>query len=104
MSYTVAGRIREIGVRMALGAQHADVLQLVLREAMLLVGVGLAIGIPVSLASSRVLHGFLFGLNSTDPLSLTAVVLLLGTVAAIAGMIPARRATKINPIVALRYE
>jgi putative ABC transport system permease protein len=104
MSYTVAGRTREIGVRMALGARRGNVLELVLRESMLLVVIGLLIGIPLALASSRVLHGFLFGLKSTDPLSLIAVILLLGMVAAVAGFIPARRAAKIDPMVALRYE
>ena len=104
MSYTVAGRTREIGVRIAIGAQRGDVLQMVLREGMLLVGVGIAAGIPLSLAGSRVLQGFLFGLKSSDPLSLVVVIVLLGSVAAIAGFIPARRATKVNPIVALRYE
>ncbi|HWC15954.1 MAG TPA: ABC transporter permease [Terriglobales bacterium] len=104
MSYTVAGRTREIGIRVALGAQPGDVLRLVINEGMLLVFVGIGIGIPVSLASSRVLHSFLFGLRGTDPLSLTLVIALLGTVALIAGIIPARRATKVDPIVALRYE
>jgi len=104
MSYTVAGRTREIGVRMALGAQQADVVHLVLGEGMLLVAVGLAIGIPVALASGPVLHSFLFGLKSTDPLSLIAVVLLLGIVAVFAGFVPARRAAKIDPMQALRYE
>ena len=104
MSYTVAGRTREIGVRMALGARRADVLQLVLRESLLLVAIGLAAGIPLALASTRVLHSFLFGLKSTDPLSLIAVIVLLGVVAAVAGFIPARRAARINPMVALRYE
>ena len=73
ISYTVAGRTREIGVRMALGARRGDVMQLVLREGMLLVAIGLAVGIPLALASTRVLHSFLFGLKSTDPLSLAAV-------------------------------
>jgi predicted permease len=104
MSYTVAGRTREIGVRMALGAARGDVLQLVLREGMLLVSVGLAIGIPLSLASGTLLHSFLFGLKATDPLSLIAVIVLLGIVAALAALIPARRASKIDPMVALRYE
>jgi ABC-type antimicrobial peptide transport system permease subunit len=104
MSYTVAGRTREIGVRMALGAARGDVMQLVLRESMLLVTTGLVIGIPLSLASSRLLHGFLFGLNATDPFSLIAVILLLGVVAALAAFIPARRAAKVDPMVALRYE
>jgi predicted permease len=104
MSYTVAGRTREIGVRMALGARRADVLRLVLRESMLLVAIGLATGIPLALAATRLLNSFLFGLTSTDPLSLTAVIVLLGMVAAVAGYIPARRAARINPMVALRYE
>ena len=104
MSYTVAGRTREIGVRMALGARRGDVLRLVLREAMLLVAAGMVIGVPLALAGGRVLHSFLFGLRSTDLLSLTAVGVLLGTVAAVAGFIPARRAAKTDPMVALRYE
>jgi predicted permease len=104
MSYTVASRTREIGVRMALGARRGDVMELVLGEGMLLVAVGLAAGIPLALAGSRVLEGFLFGLKSTDPLSLVSVVLLLGVVAALAGLIPARRAAKVDPMVALRYE
>jgi predicted permease len=104
ISYTVAGRTREIGLRMALGARRGDVMGLVLREGMVLVAIGLAVGIPLALAATRLLNSFLFGLNSSDPLSLIAVVLLLGTVAAIAGFIPARRASRINPMVALRYE
>ena len=104
ISYTVAGRTREIGVRIALGAQRSDMLQMVLREAMLLVGIGLAIGIPLSLATSGVLRSYLFGLKSTDPVSLCVVIVILGTVAAVAGFIPARRATRVNPIEALRYE
>jgi predicted permease len=104
MSYAVAGRTQEIGVRMALGAGRRDVLALILREAMLLVGVGLAVGIPLSLFSGRILRDFLFGLKSTDPLSLTVVVLLLATVGVVAGFIPARRAAQVDPMVALRYE
>jgi predicted permease len=104
MSYTVAGRTREIGVRMALGAQRLDVLRLVLREAMLLVMIGLAIGIPLSLASTRFLHSYLFGLKGTDPASLIAVVVVLGIVAASAASIPARRAASVDPMRALRYE
>lgn len=104
ISYTVANRTREIGVRMALGARRGDVMELVLREGMLLVAIGLLVGIPLALASTRLLQSFLFGLKSTDPVSLIAVVLLLGMVAAVAGFIPARRASKIDPMVALRYE
>jgi predicted permease len=104
MSYTVAGRTREIGMRMALGAQSSDVMQMVLREGMILVAIGLAVGIPLALASGRTLQSLLFGLNSTDPLSLAAVVLLLAVVGAAAGLIPARRAANVDPMVALRYE
>jgi predicted permease len=104
MSYTVAGRTREIGLRMALGARRFDVLQLILREAMWLVGFGLAIGIPLSLASSRLLSSMLYELKSTDPVSLFGVMAILAVVAALAGYIPARRATKVDPMIALRYE
>lgn len=104
MSYTVAGRTREIGVRMALGAQRGNVLWLVLGEALLLVTVGILVGIPAALAGSRLLATMLFGLTGSDPMSLTAVTLTLGLVAALASYIPARRATKVDPMVALRYE
>jgi putative ABC transport system permease protein len=104
MSYTVAGRTREIGVRMALGAQRMDVMHLVLREAMVLVVLGLAIGIPLSLASTRLLHSYVFGLKGTDPATLLIVVLVLGIVASFAAFIPARRAAGVDPNVALRYE
>jgi len=104
MSYTVAGRTREIGVRMALGAAASDVIQLLLREGMLLVTTGVVIGIPLSLAGSRLLQGFLFGLKATDPFSLITVILLLGMVAALAALVPALRAAKVDPLVALRSE
>jgi predicted permease len=104
MSYTVAGRTREIGVRMALGARRTDVVQLVLGEGLLLLAVGLAMGVPLALASSKVLQRFLFEMKSTDPLSLVTVVVLLGIVATLAGLIPARRAANIDPMIALRYE
>jgi ABC-type antimicrobial peptide transport system permease subunit len=104
MSYTVAGRTREIGVRMALGAQRVNVLWLVLREALLLVLAGVVVGIPAALLSSRLLNSMIFGLKSTDPVSMLIVTVLLGAIAAFAGFLPARRATKIDPVVALRYE
>jgi predicted permease len=104
LSYTVAGRTREIGVRVALGAQRQDVLNLIMKEAMLLVGIGIAVGIPAALGSARIIRSMLYNLNTWDPLSLAAVVLLLGVVAAFAGFVPARRATKVDPMVALRYE
>jgi ABC-type antimicrobial peptide transport system permease subunit len=104
MSYTIAGRTREIGVRMALGAQRMDVLQLIVREGMMLVLAGVIAGVPLSLATSGALRAFLFGIKSTDPLSLIVVVSLLGVVAAIAAFIPAQRATRVDPMIALRYE
>jgi len=104
MSYTVAGRTREIGVRMALGAARSDVTRLILREGMLLVTAGLGIGIPLALASSRLLESFLFGLKGTDPLSLITVILMMAAVAALAAFIPARRAAKVDPMLALRNE
>ncbi|HET7207201.1 MAG TPA: ABC transporter permease, partial [Terriglobales bacterium] len=104
MSYTVAGRTREIGVRMALGAERQQVLISVLREGMLLVALGVLIGTPLALISSRALHSFLYGLDGTDPVSMMSVVLLLAAVSAAAGFIPARRASNVDPMVALRYE
>jgi ABC-type antimicrobial peptide transport system permease subunit len=104
MSYTVAGRTREMGLRLALGAQRGDVLQLVLQEGMVLVAIGIGIGIPLSIAGSRVLDSYLFGLKGSDPGSLATVIVALSVVATVAGFIPARRATKVDPIVALRYE
>jgi ABC-type antimicrobial peptide transport system permease subunit len=104
MSYTVAGRTREFGVRVALGASRADVLRLVLLEGLALAGVGLAIGIPISLTTSRVLSSVLYELSTTDPVSLLVGIGTLAAVAMLAGYIPARRATKVDPMVALRYE
>jgi predicted permease len=104
MSYAVAGRTREIGLRMALGAQRTNVLWLVLREALLLVVAGVVVGVPAAFLSSRLLNSMIFGLKSTDPISMLVVVVVLGVIAAFAGFIPARRATKIDPMVALRYE
>lgn len=104
MSYAVAGRTREIGVRMALGAANRTVLWLVLREALWLVMAGIAVGIPLGIASSRVLRSMLFEVTGLDPVSLGASMLLLGMVAVLAAYIPARRASSIDPMVALRYE
>jgi ABC-type antimicrobial peptide transport system permease subunit len=104
MSYTIASRTRELGVRIALGAQRGDVLGMVMREALVLVAVGLLIGVPASIAASRVITSMLYGLKPHDPAAMAIVILLLGIVAAIAGFIPARRATKVDPMVALRYE
>lgn len=104
MSYTVSRRTREIGVRMALGAQRTQVLRMVLQEGLKLVLIGIVVGVPLALLSSRVFSSMLFGLSSADPLSMVLVILLLGVIASIAGLIPARRATKVDPMIALRYE
>jgi predicted permease len=104
VSYTVAQRTREIGVRMALGAGRADVLRLVLGEGLSMVGVGLALGLLLSLALTRVLGGFLYGVSASDPLTFVGVPALLGAIALAAGYLPARRAAGVDPLVALRYE
>lgn len=104
MSYTVARRTREIGIRMALGSQRAQIRTMVLRESLLLTVVGLAIGIPCALGVSRLLTHMLFGVRPDDPATLlisTATLLLVG---ATAGYYPARRATNVNPIIALKCE
>jgi macrolide transport system ATP-binding/permease protein len=104
VSYSVAQRTREIGVRMALGAKEKDVLRLVLGEGLFVIAVGLVVGLLLAAASTRVIAGFLYGIGTTDPLTFAGVPLLLGFVALVASFIPARRATKVDPIVALRYE
>lgn len=104
ISYLVAQRTHEIGVRMALGAQRSDVLRLILGHGMALAGFGIAIGVVLSLALTRLLSRFLFGVSSTDPWTFLAVSLLLAAVALLAGYIPGRRATKVDPMVALRTE
>jgi predicted permease len=104
MAYTVNGRTREIGVRMAVGAQRTQVLGMVLQEAMKLVLIGIIVGIPVALLVSRVFASRLFGLSPADPLSMLVVVVVLAAVATVAGLVPARRATKVDPMVALRHE
>jgi predicted permease len=104
MSYTVSRRTREIGVRMALGAQRIQVLRMVLEEAMKLVLIGILVGIPVTLLVTRVFNSMLFGLSSADPLAMVVAITVLGAIAMLAGLIPARRATQVDPMVALRYE
>jgi predicted permease len=104
LSYGVASRTKEIGIRMALGAQAGEVRRLVLREALILVLIGVVVGVPVIFAATRFASSLLFDLTPTDPLSLSLAALLLFAVAMVAGYLPARRATKVDPLVALRYE
>ncbi len=104
MSYSVSQRQREIGIRLALGAKGGDVLQMVLRQGTKLALIGVAIGIVAALASTRLMAKVLFGVTAHDPLTFAAVIALLIAVASLACYIPARRATLVNPIVALRYE
>jgi predicted permease len=103
-AYSVARRTSEIGLRMALGANRGDVVALVLRKALLLVALGLAIGVPVALLGGRLMASQLYGVRPYDPISLAAAVLLLSAFAALAGFIPARRAASIEPMNALRTE
>jgi putative ABC transport system permease protein len=104
VSYSVAQRQQEIGVRVALGAQRADVLRPILREGLVLTAGGLAGGLVAAFAFTRVMQALLFGVEPTDPLTLAAVSLFLGIVALVASYIPARRATRLDPVVALRSE
>jgi predicted permease len=104
MAYAVARRTREIGIRMALGAQAGNVRWLVLRETLLLVSIGIAIGLPVALAVTRLTKGMLFGLTANDPLTIALTTLVMIAIAAMAGYLPARRASQVDPMVALRQE
>jgi putative ABC transport system permease protein len=104
LSYTVSQRTHEFGVRMALGAEATDVRQMVLKAGLKWLAVGIGIGVPASIALARILQNRIWGIKSADPLTLVAVSLLLTVVGLLACYIPARRATKVDPMVALRYE
>jgi len=104
MSYGIARRTNEFGIRMALGAQRGDVLWMVLRETLGLVLVGVAAGLALALALSSLVTSMLFGLSPADPIAIGLASALMIAVALFAGWIPARRATRIDPTVALRYE
>jgi putative ABC transport system permease protein len=104
MSYAVAQRTREIGIRMALGAEPGDVVRLVLRQTAALVAIGLTCGVAMALALSSAMQKLLFDLSPTDPPTIAAVALLLGFVAILAGYVPARRATRVDPLTAVRSE
>ncbi len=104
LSYAVARRTNEIGIRMALGAERSDLLWLVLRDALRLTLIGAALGIPAALAAARLVSSQLFGIGAADPFTICLATLALLAVAVVAGYLPARRATRVDPLVALRYE
>jgi putative ABC transport system permease protein len=104
MAYSVSRRTREIGVRIAVGARSSDILTMILSHGLRTIVIGIAIGLAGSLALTRTLSSLLFGITATDPLTFAAVIALLIATALLACYIPARRATKVDPMVALRYE
>jgi len=104
LSYGVASRTTEIGIRMALGARRMDVFWMILREALWLVAIGVVLGLPLIFAVTRLAATLLFELSPTDPVSLVSAALLLLGVAMLAGYLPSRRATRVDPMIALRCE
>jgi putative ABC transport system permease protein len=104
ISYSVTLRTREVGIRMAFGAERSDVLSMVLRQGLALVGIGLAVGFAASLALTRLLTSLLFEVRPTDLATSALVALLLAGVALLASYLPARRAASVDPMIALRYE
>jgi ABC-type antimicrobial peptide transport system permease subunit len=103
-SYSVAARTRDIGIRIALGAGRKEILGMILRESAILCGVALALGLSAALALTHLLSSQLYGVTATDPLTFAAAAALLAAVAMAASFLPARRATKIDPVETLRYE
>jgi putative ABC transport system permease protein len=104
ISYAVSQRTQEIGVRVALGAQRGDVLRLIVGHGLLLGGVGIGIGLGAALGVTRFLRTMLFGVSPFDPVSFVGVSVMLAGIAVLASYIPARRAAKVDPVEALRYE
>jgi ABC-type antimicrobial peptide transport system permease subunit len=102
MAYNVALRTQEIGVRMALGAAQRDVLTMILQETLSMTGIGLLVGIAGALSSSQFVGNLIYGISARDPITLAAVCVLLALVAALAGWLPARKAIRVDPMVALR--
>jgi ABC-type antimicrobial peptide transport system permease subunit len=104
MAYSVSQRTRELGIRMALGAQASEVVQLVLRQGMAIAAVGLTIGLLAALAATRLLGALLYGVNPSDPIVFAGVTILLAGAAFAACYLPARRAVRIDPVIALRFD
>jgi ABC-type antimicrobial peptide transport system permease subunit len=104
LSYLVAHRQMEFGVRMALGARPGSILWLVMRDVLLVLAAGITVGLATALATARVLRQLLFGLEPHDPATIAIAIALLSAMAALAGYLPARRATRVDPIIALRSE
>jgi predicted permease len=104
LSFNVARRTNEIGIRMAIGAQPGDVIRVVLREALILAAIGIAVGLPAVFAVTRLIRSQLYGVQPTDPATLIVVTVILVTVALLSAWLPARRAARVDPMVALRSE
>jgi len=104
MAFTVARRTRDIGIRMALGAGRSKIVRQVLSETLILMVIGIAVGVPIALAGTRLIKSMLFGLGAVDPVAIVAACAILAVIAGLAGYIPARRASQVDPMVALRYE
>ena len=104
MSYNVTRRTTEIGIRMALGAERQNVLQMVMRESLILVAIGVAIGIAAALGAGRVVESLLFGLTPRDATTSAAAIAVMVGVSVLAGYLPARRASRLDPMAALRHD
>lgn len=104
MSYAVGRRTKELGIRIALGAQPSKLLEMVLHEGLRLVLIGVAVGVPLAIAASRLIASMLFTVRGSDPLTITVAILIMAGIALLAGFVPARRAMRVDPIVALRHE